>query len=454
VASTLATLGRQPEAIKAADEILAKDPKSQFARVLKIQVLQKMGGAGNLGAAASLADDLAKEFPANARMQLLDGQTLLMKGRVNEAAEALKRALRQDPQLEPAQLAFARLEMFRKNYAAALEHADAALALRQDDANARLYRVMGLTGTHSYAAAKAEAEQLAHDTKDAPQVQMQLAVIALGQGHYAEAEEMFRKLYQSGSSELEPLAGLVNTYEAEHMPDRALALMREEAQRAPDSNGKAALLVATAEADGKTDEALAELQKMAARNPSSSDVQYRIGALEQKEGKLAEALQAFKKAREIAPNRKGIDAMVANLDEQLGQKSEAIQDYRKALQKTPEDPTLLNNLAFLLADTGGDTKQAFDFVNTAIRKAPDVPQLRDTLAWVQIKRHNTAEALPILASLTSKYPEDNTFRYHYAVALVESGNRAAAKEQAQTALSNKPPTELAGELRTVLAQAK
>jgi tetratricopeptide (TPR) repeat protein len=453
-ASMLATLGRRPEAIKAADDILAKDPKNQFARVLKIQVLEEMGGAQDLGTAATLANDLAQETPANARVQLLAGEAFLKKGTLGEASAHLQLAAREDPRSQAAQLDLARVELLRKNYTAVLEHADAALAVRRDDPNARLFRVIGLTGTHSYAAAKAEAQQLARDTKDSPQVEMQLGVIALGQGRYAEAEELFRKLYKEGSSGLEPLAGLVNTYEAEHMPDRALALMREEAQRAPESSGKAALLVATAEADGKTDEALSELQKMAAQNPSSPEVQVRIAALEQKNGRLPEALQAFERARQLAPNRKGIDAMVANLQDQLGKKTEAIANYRKALAKAPADPAILNNLAFMLADNGGDTKEALQLISTALRKAPDAPQLHDTLAWVQIKRHNTAEALPILQSLTDKHPTDNAFRYHYAVALIQSGDRAEARRQVETALSNKPPTELASELRNLLTQAK
>ena len=44
MASTLATLGRHAEAIKAADAILAKDPKNQFARALKVQVWNRWGG--------------------------------------------------------------------------------------------------------------------------------------------------------------------------------------------------------------------------------------------------------------------------------------------------------------------------------------------------------------------------------------------------------------------------
>jgi tetratricopeptide (TPR) repeat protein len=453
-ASTLATLGRREEAVKTADAILTKDPKNQFARALKVEMLEQMGGKDNVAVATALAGDLTKEFPTNARFQLLAGQAALMSGNVNEASGHLQRAAQDDPRSPTAQLALARLELLRKNYAGVLEHANAALTIRPNDARARLFRVIGLTGTHAYGAAKAEAEQLARDTKDAPQVEMQLGVIALGQGHYAEAEEMFRKLYKEGSTDLEPLAGLVNTLEAEHMPDKALALMKQESERAPDSKGKEALLVATAEAAGKNDVALSELQKMAAQNPTSLDVQVRIGQLQQKSGDLPGALQSFERARQLGPTRKGIDVLVAATEEQLGQKTQAQADYRKALAKSPDDPVLLNNLAFLLADTGGDTKEALQMVSSAIRKAPDLPQLRDTLAWIHLKDHNTAAALPILQSLTEKYPNDTTFRYHYAVALMESGDRAKAKRQAETALSKKPNTELTGQLQAVLAQAK
>ncbi|HZS50613.1 MAG TPA: tetratricopeptide repeat protein [Bryobacterales bacterium] len=454
VASTLQALGRRQEAIKAADAILAKDPKSQFARVLKVEVLQQMGSQENMAMAATLARDLAKESPTNGRLQLLAGQVLTAKGDLNEAYEDLGRAAREEPQSEVVQLALARLETLRKNYPAVLQHADAALAIRRDDPAARLFRVMGLTGTHAYVEAKTEAEQLARDTKDAPQVEMQLAVIALGQKRYAEAEELFRKLYKPDSQNLEPLAGLVNTYEAENMPDRALALMKEEVQKSPESPGKAALLVATEEASGKTADAIAELQKMAVKSPSSADIQFKLGVIQQKSGHMPEALQAFERARQLAPDRKGIDAIVANLQEQLGKKTEAIASYRKALQKSPDDPAVLNNLAFLLADTGGDPKEAMQLVSTAIRKAPDLPQLRDTMAWVHIKQHDAAGAIPILQALTTKYPDDPTYRYHYAVALSDSGNREAAKQQAEKALSNQPPLDVAVELRGLIAQAK
>ncbi len=457
IARTLMALGRRDEAVKVTDVILQKDPKSQFARALKLQALEDIGGTQNLKAAAGLARDLAKDAPNNANVQLLAGHALLKTGDLPGAASSLQNAARLNPRSLDAQLDLAQVELMRRDYTAELARANAALAIRPSDNRARLYHVMGLAGTHSYDAAKAEAEQLARDTKDAPQVEMQLGVIALAQKDYAKAEELFGKLYKEGAgsqADVQPLLGLVDTYEAEHMPDKALALMRQETDRAPGSGRKEALLVATAEAAGKNDVALAELQKMAAQNPSSADVQIRIGVLQQSHRNFADALQAYQHARQLAPNAKGVDALVANVEDQMGRTQEAIADYRKALQKSPEDAVVLNNLAFLLANTGGDADQAFQLVNTALRKAPDLPQLRDTLAWVQLKRHNTAEALPILQGLTDKYPTNNTFRYHYAAALIASGDRASAKREAEEALANKPTADLAGELRNLIAQAK
>jgi tetratricopeptide (TPR) repeat protein len=454
VANTLAQLGRRDEALKAAEAIIAKDPKNLYARSLKVQLLDDMGGVQNLNTAAALAADLAKEAPANSRVQMLAGQTLLKKGNADQAYAYFQQAAKADARSTAPQIALARLELLRKNYAAVLQHADAVLAIRPNDPNARLFRVIGLTGTHSYTQAKAEAEQLARDTKDAPQVEMQLGIIALGQGQYSHAEDYFRKLYKDGSSDLQPLAGLVNTLEAEHQPDRALELMQAEAQKSPDSAGKAALLVATEEASGKPDMALAELQKLAAAHPKSAAVQVRIAQLQIRRGHLEDALQALQRAQQIAPDAKGVDLAIGNVQDQLGKKPEAMASYRKALAKTPEDPLLLNNLAFLLAETGGNLDEAQQMASSAIRKAPNLPQLQDTLAWVQIKQRHEDSALKILATLTTEHPDDVTFRYHYAVALIDSGNRAAAKDQAETALSKKPPAEMATALRNLLAQAK
>jgi tetratricopeptide (TPR) repeat protein len=451
-ASTLAAMGRRDQALKTLDAILAGDAKNLFARSLKAEILTRVGGAANLKTAAALAAGLTKDAPNNARIQMVAGQTFFAKGDLDSAAAAFAQAAKADPQAVAPHLALAELAVLRKNYSSVLENAGAALAIKPDDPTARLFRVIGLTGAGSYAQARTEAEQLAQSTKDAAPVEMQLGTIALREKNYAEAERHFQKVYREGDANPYPLEALVNAYIGEHETDRALQLAQTELKRTPDSGQKAALLVATAEAVGKPDIALAELEKLAARNPKSPDVQIRIGDVERRRGNLTAALQAFQRARALAPDRKGIDATIANIEDQAGLKTEAIASYRKALSQTPDDPVLLNNLAFLLTETGADLNEALRLATTASRKVPDSPAIEDTLAWIHIKRGNSAAMLPILNQLTRKDPANATYRYHYAVALLQKGDRAMAKQQLQAALSDKPAKSVETEIRGLLGQ--
>ncbi|MBZ5610602.1 MAG: tetratricopeptide repeat protein [Acidobacteriia bacterium] len=453
-ATVLAILGRRDEALKTLDAVLAKDPKDQNARALKISVLIEMGGAQNLSNAALLAADLAKDAPANPRIQMLTGQAALAKGELDVATARFQQAARADRRTPAPHLALARVYLLRKNYAAVLEQADAALAINRNDENARLLRITALTLTASYGQAKSEAEQLARESSHPRQAQMQLGIIALAQKHYGEAETYFQKLNKENSGDLHPLAGLVSTYLAQSLPDRALDLLEAEKKRAPESLGTEALIVSTAEASGKFDLALSELAEMAAKSPNSAEVQIRIAELQKKQGHAAAALEALQRARQLDPKRRGLDAAMANLQEEMGKKTEAVASYRKALSETPDNPVVLNNLAYLLTETGGDLEEALRLVTQGVRKAPGNPNLQDTLAWVQLKKGNASAALPILSSITQKYPDDATFRYHYAAALLRSGDRTEARQQLQTALSKQPAQPLEQEIRTLLAQAQ
>ncbi len=453
-AAVLATLGRRDEALKMIDAVLAKDAKDQNARALKVSLLIESGGAENIKNAALLATDLAKDAPGNARIQLLAGQAAFSHGELDTAVTRLQQSARADGRSPAPHIALARLYLIRKNYPAMLEQANAALAINRNDETSRQLHITALTLTGAYGQAKNEAEQLAKETSHPQQAQMQLGIIALAQKRYGEAETYFQKLYRENDRDLHPLAGLVSTYLAQSLPDRALQVLEAEKKRSPDSLGTEALIVSTAEASGKLDLALSELQSIAAKAPNSADVQIRLADLQKKQGNPAAALEALQRARQLDPTRRGLDAPMASLEEQLGKRSEAIASYRKALAEIPDNPVILNNLAYLLAETGGDLDEALRLASTGARKAPGNPNLQDTLAWVHLKKGNASAALPILSSITEKYPNDATFRYHYATALLRSGDRTQAREQLETALSKQPAKPLEQEIRVLLARVQ
>ncbi len=451
-ASALLATRHADQSLKILDTILTGDSKNRFARSLKSEILTQLGGATNVNTAASLATDLAKEAPRDTRAQMIAGRALMVKGDLEGATTHFRLAASNDPQLLAPRLALAQIGVQRKNYPAVLENAAAALAIRSSDPTARLFRIIGLTGTGSYAQARSEAQQLAGSTKNAAPVEMELGVIALRQKNYAEAERYFQKLYREGAPDLYPLAGLVDSYMGEHEPDRALQLAEAELKRAPQSGQKAALMIATAEAAGKPDVALAELQKLADQNPKSAEIQLRIGDFQRRHDNYPAALQAFQRAQQMDPQHKGLNAIIGVIQDESGKKTDAINSYRKALAETPDDPLILNNLAFLLIQTGGDLNEALRLATAASRKAPNTPAIEDTLAWIHIKRGNSAAMIPILSQLTRKDPANANFRYHYAVALFQKGDRTTAKHELETALTDKPAKQVEGDIRNLLAQ--
>jgi predicted Zn-dependent protease len=114
----------------------------------------------------------------------------------------------------------------------------------------------------------------------------------------------------------------------------------------------------------------------------------------------------------------------------------------------------MNNIAYLIAETGGDLTEANRLASQGLRKAPQNPSMRDTLGWVELRQGNLSAALPMFSSLTNENPDNVTFRYHYAVALLKSGDRAAAKRQLEAALAKQPSQPQEKDIRALLAQAQ
>lgn len=454
VAGMQAVLGRRDEALKSIDTFLAANPKDVIGESMKVSLLLEKGGADNLKNAAAISDDLAINAPNNPRIQMLTAQAALAKGEVDHATARLQQAAKLEPRSTAPHLALARIDELRKNYSGMLAQADAALAINNRDENAHLYRIVALTGTGSFAAAKTEAEQLARDSSRTRQAEMQLGIIALREKKYAQAQDYFQKVYREGDQDVSPLAGLVTSLIAQNNSDRALALLAAQERRTPDSIPTQSLTAATAQAVGKYDLARSELQKVADESPDSAQVQIRIGQLERQRHNWKAAIEAFEKAHQLDPKIKGIDALIGVVQDESGDKTTAIASYRKALAENPDNPLIMNNIAYLLTETGGDLAEANRMATDSLRKAPQNASMKDTLGWVEVKQGNVAAALPVFSSLIRDNPDNVTFRYHYAVALLRSGDRTGAKQQLEQALSKQPAQPIEKDIRALLAQAR
>jgi putative PEP-CTERM system TPR-repeat lipoprotein len=137
---------------------------------------------------------------------------------------------------------------------------------------------------------------------------------------------------------------------------------------------------------------------------------------------------------------KHADDMVAT--EQLAEIAIAAGKYDGAatslellLKQKPHDAVALNNLAWVYQQQGEDVK-ARGLARQAYVLAPNA-QTADTLGWILITSGDAQGGLTLLRQATADGSSDPRIRYHYAVALKDTGNKDEAKKQLETVVENK-----------------
>ena len=96
----------------------------------------------------------------------------------------------------------------------------------------------------------------------------------------------------------------------------------------------------------------------------------------------------------------------------------------QALQLTPNNPTVLNNLAWLRHEL--EQAGAVDLARRAQQLAPNSPAITDTLAWILVQEGQIEEGLPLLREAQAALEDNPDIRYHLAYALNESGDKEGA----------------------------
>src|SRR5207249_1155204 len=143
----------------------------------------------------------------------------------------------------------------------------------------------------------------------------------------------------------------------------------------------------------------------------------------------------FEKAQNLAPKDSAAAAMLAAALQAAGRSEDAQKTYRRALSLQPDNPVLSNNLAFLLAESGGDLDEALKLAYAALGKFRDRPNFLDTLGWIYLKKNMTDNAMQIFDNLVKRQPDNPTFRYHRALTLAAKGDKLMARVQFEEALA-------------------
>ncbi|MGB9604554.1 MAG: tetratricopeptide repeat protein [Bryobacteraceae bacterium] len=452
-AQVLADQGQRAEALALLDEILRANPRDDEARTMRASLVIESGSPDELRKAVAELQAAVGRSPENVMVRYQLGRALLRQGLWDQARVQFEEAIKRRPAFVPARLALAEIQMARRDYAAALQSVRDLLQVDPGNLPAKLIRHAALVSAGNLAQARAELETTLKEHPGSREALLAMASLNLIERRYREAEEQFRKLNESAlPGDLRALIGWTETYAAQGRFDQAIAVLRNELARDPKRPAvRLALANALARA-GRLDEAIAEYQGLIQLNPKAGDLYLRLGDVQRRKGDARAALASFQQAVELMPKEPAALLALALIQDQLNRPAESQQIYEKILQIQPDHPIALNNLAYLLAERGGDLDRALTLAQRARQKLPQDNNVADTLGWIYIKKNLPDNAIEIFRELTRKEPTNPTFHYHLGMALYQKGDRLAARQALQNALRNKPSADEAARIRELLGK--
>lgn len=113
----------------------------------------------------------------------------------------------------------------------------------------------------------------------------------------------------------------------------------------------------------------------------------------------------------------------------LGKRDKAEASFRKVVALSPQNASVLNNLAMLLADQDGKgLAEAEQLARRATQLSPEDPNLLDTLAIVSLRRDRLEEAARAIERAIRLEPSNPAWRLTHADILEAKGDKQAAQD--------------------------
>ncbi len=207
---------------------------------------------------------------------------------------------------------------------------------------------------------------------------------------------------------------------------------------------------------GRNDDAERMLEKMAAERPDRIEPLVSLGQLMRVQERYADAAKVYDRAIARVPANdprywslyyaRGIAL------ERSKQWPRAEADFRHALQLQPEQPDVLNYLAYSWVDQGltEHYADARRMLERAVALRPNSGAIIDSLGWVLFRTGYYSESVEILERAVEIEPEDPVLLNHLGDAYWQVGRANEARFQWRRALQHKPEPDVKAEIERKL----
>jgi len=443
IADALISQDRGEEALALVEkQILKQYPKDSVALALRASLWLQTGDANQVQRAITEMEGLVSKLPQNAVLRYNLGRAHWLRDNLEQARTQFKAALDIQPDYLAARQALTDIHLRKGEFTQALQMADGTLAFAPYSGQARVARAQALQGVGKIDEARDELQALLKQSPSSPEVLFRLGLLESNAKNYPAATRLFDQCLQNATDNLYCIVGVAEGYSAQKQFDKALDFLTAQLKKDPERREIRLALANTAVLAEKYDMAVGLYKELIAKDSTSVELELRLAECYRRMQNTEAALEHFRRVRQLQPNNPDAAIWLALLLHLTGHEAEARDRYEDIIRLQPDNPVALNNLAYVIAEQGGDLDTALTYAQRAKQKAPNSEMISDTLAWIYVKKKLTASALTIYDELIAQKPNDPTFRYHRAMALLQKGEFTKAKTDLETALRNKPnPTD-------------
>jgi tetratricopeptide (TPR) repeat protein len=448
----LATTAKNREANELLAQVIKDNPKDSDAIAMRAALMLSTGNRDQINQAVNDFQSLVTKNPDNHLLRFNLGRALAAHGDTDAAILQLEEAAKLRPDFIPARQLLARLYL-TKGDSKALKTSEDILKTNPADLTAHLVHANALLNNGENDKASAELDAVNKAYPQSPEARYMLGYVAYAKKDYKKAEETFTQIHKENPKDIRGLVAVVRTLAAQHRLPDALKEMDEAYKAEPDRRDiktAYANLLLSAE---KYDDAIKLSQELVDKDPKAADLLFLMGEAYRRKGDLNSAIDYFRRSSVAAPNDIAPLIQLALLMEGTGKRDQAKPIYEQILKLRPDQAIALNNLAFIKAEEGTDLDQALTMAQKALQQAPTSTDVADTLGWIYIKKNVSDEAVRLYKDLINKDPNNALFHYHFAMALIQKGDRSQAKSELQKALTLKPSKDDEQKIKELLQQA-
>lgn len=372
---------------------------------------------------------LAKD-PKNAQALLAIAELMARSGaKAEEIAAQIGKAIAAAPNELAPRLALIQHHLRQKDNKKALSAAQEALSALPDrpellDVAGQVYQLNGDTEQ-----ALATYGKLAGLLPSSVQPYLRMAEIHMANKNKEGARASLNKGLANHPDALPLLRALIMLDVEDKNFSAALAKTREIQKKQPKSAAGHALegdVHLIAQAWDKAAEAYRAGLKIA----PSTDLAQRLYTALLRGGKAAEANRHAESWLAAHPKDNGFRLFLAEAANQRQDYAGAARHYRAILQLEPDNPALLNNLAWALGKL--KDPKALELAERAHQLAPNQPAIMDTLGVLLVDKGDLQRGLELIGKALALAPQAAEIRLNYAKALIKANRKEEARKELDT----------------------